>query len=1234
VASLADQLPSGYKNDAQAAAQAYRKLNPNENWASDISSTAINRQVPVDFKTEDELKARLNRAPSELAPGGFYESGKDRFSMNRALSPAEQSVILRHELVHASQYLDKKRPVQTNPALQAPLKNLLPAAGFKPEAVETESKYLTDPVEQEAYLSTIKQDHFARTGKHIRTPEEARALLESFQGTTSPTEFDPSLSGVLRTKFPAKSQADRAKWLEGLSKTMPGLVQGNSLDLSKTAMDENTRNALIGAGLGGTVFGLSDWLSQDENSPDSAWDGALYGAGLGGLVGYNWPGASNSRPPEYKPPKPRSGSAENRNRSSAKPAKNESTDTLAAHLPPGYRNEAQAAAEAYRKATGIPFKEDISDAAIDRPVRVSRAKTNHSFGGMAAAATYEPGKDLITVPPGQEDTMGHELTHAAQPYRKNRLGFLIDDAKETPTPDHKYDVSDIARARGLSGDMGDYLTNPREEEAYLADIKRHYFQATGKHIRTPEEARKALEWRVQNMGSSKPLGQSPDGTFPLLDALLQTSKNKPKLGPARETWIEALIQKLPGLVQGNPLDLSKTANFPGANAMTPTPNMGGFMGGMPNGNNFSHTFQPGMPPLPQKPNQLASAPPVQSMKADTNGIQTAMAKRGSQDNSAKRISATGESKGVGYKLDDDGHTTGGSAFGTLDKYMKKAGLNSFQAQFFGRLIQSGMDEARLRQAVKVAHDQFGPAVSIELNDGLEKLSAGLGSGLWAAAKGVGQNVLPYAKSVAKNVGQKAKGLMGGGADDVLKPTVTNAAKAAPALPNPVKALPSAAPKTVPAVARPTVNVGGGASPGGVVAQQGRSLAGDTLTGAATGAFNPYTGLTSDNAYNEDGSMNWKGLATSTLGGAAGGRALGRAGFGNAAQATQRRMMGGAGAGGLAAEGAQALGYDVDPTKAMQVGGLAGMIPSRASRLAEKIPTDPLDAVGSLYKNRQAIGSAAGQAGNWARNNPMKALNIGGLAAGAAGATQVPGMIDRSIQRAGENAMNDPRINELLTNMPKTVQDGIQTASQSMMDHPEVQKRMAALDNLINSGQQTMSNVNSAVSPFVGADGKANPLGGVMSYLGLGGQGGQGGGIGSQISSFVQNNPEMLTRGLLGALGVGGGYMLGGRGGAAMGGIGLPMMHYLAQQYGGLPATTQPPTTNPAERQAIQEKERENTLVDKQTFNPVVEENPAATWENEIARQQQQQQYAPIGTTGRAQPQTLPGVSYQTGGIRA
>ena len=262
---------------------------------------------------------------------------------------------------------------------------------------------------------------------------------------------------------------------------------------------------------------------------------------------------------------------------------------------------------------------------------------------------------------------------------------------------------------------------------------------------------------------------------------------------------------------------------------------------------------------------------------------------------------------------------------------------------------------------------------------------------------------------------------------------------------------------------------------------------------------------------------------------------------------------------------------------------------------------------------------------------MTAMTGGGLAAGAAGATQIPGMIDRSIQRAGENAMNDPRINELIANMPQTVQDGIQSASQNMMDHPEVQKRMAALDSLINSGQQTMSNVNSAVSPFVGSDGKANPLGGIMSYLGLGGQ---GGGIGSQIGSFVQNNPEMLTRGLLGALGIGGGYMLGGRGGAAMGGIGLPMLHYLAQQYGGLPATMQPPTVNPAERQAIQEKERENSLVDKQTFNPVVDENPAATWENEIARQQQQQQYAPSGTTGRAQPQTLPGAAYQTGGIRA
>jgi hypothetical protein len=69
--------------------------------------------------------------------------------------------------------------------------------------------------------------------------------------------------------------------------------------------------------------------------------------------------------------------------------------------------------------------------------------------------------------------------------------------------------------------------------------------------------------------------------------------------------------------------------------------------------------------------------------------------------------------------------------------MKKAGLNSFQTQFFTNLIEKGMNESMIRATVKTASDKFGGEVTEELNDGLEKLGAGFFKSLGLAAKGVG-----------------------------------------------------------------------------------------------------------------------------------------------------------------------------------------------------------------------------------------------------------------------------------------------------------------------------------------------------------------------------------------------------------------------------------------------------------------------------------------------------------------
>jgi hypothetical protein len=103
-----------------------------------------------------------------------------------------------------------------------------------------------------------------------------------------------------------------------------------------------------------------------------------------------------------------------------------------------------------------------------------------------------------------------------------------------------------------------------------------------------------------------------------------------------------------------------------------------------------------------------------------------------------------------------------------------------------------------------------------------------------------------------------------------------------------------------------------------------------------------------------------------------------------------------------------------------------------------------------------------------------------------------------------------------------------------------------------------SGVNALTRPFIGEDGKPNWLQGLLQSSGSAGQ-------------FFQNNKNWLIPSLISGLGLGGGYMLGGGTGAALGGIGLPLLYALFQNrdqlgLGGSPSAarqTTPPTTAPA-----------------------------------------------------------------------
>jgi len=565
--------------------------------------------------------------------------------------------------------------------------------------------------------------------------------------------------------------------------------------------------------------------------------------------------------------------------------------------------------------------------------------------------------------------------------------------------------------------------------------------------------------------------------------------------------------------------------------MMPQPAPNGFNPNVFSHNNFSGTF-PMNQALPVKPNPLTSAPQMGGVKADASGIQAAMAKRGSQDNSAPRRSSAGESKGVGYKMDDEGHLTGGSAFGTLDKYMKKAGLNSFQAQFFGRLIQSGMNEAQLRYAVKQAQAQFGEKIASELIDGLEKLAWIPMPSPGSMARGFGRGVIDTGKRYAGNaingIGGFARGLVGK--------------------------------KVAPGVSE----IGAAAQQAGRKAKMlGRKyvINQDVGTGMATGAFNPYT----SSVYDEQGNLDLATTArNAALGGLAGGVAKQTPLRWNARQ-RQQQMAAGSGIGLAGGHLANALGADVDPMRAAQIGGTAGLLPRniRGMNMSKVMPKfDPTD-LSAQAKNVRSAGRYAAK--NAPEGSLAKATMIGG---GLGLGVGMPMATYAGLSQMGTNAGN------------------------AAMQQPEVQSTLKKLNATQQQVQQVADKVNRFAAPFQGNNGQLDLMGGIRRQLGLG-EGGTGFGA---VGDYLRQNPQLASAGLMSLLGMGTGYLAGGDRGAAMGGLSAPLLHYLAQsQFGGAAApavagTNQAPA--PAAAPVAPgvgefDKNKENEIVQQQLANPEI-----------------------------------------------
>lgn len=583
---------------------------------------------------------------------------------------------------------------------------------------------------------------------------------------------------------------------------------------------------------------------------------------------------------------------------------------------------------------------------------------------------------------------------------------------------------------------------------------------------------------------------------------------------------------------------------------------------------------------PWTPNFKFPANPVTQTHAPHNtqataaGVQQAMQKRSAQDNSAKRLSATGEKSGVTYKHDNEGHATGQSAFDTLDGYMKKAGLNSFQQQFFTRLIQHGMSETQIKQCVKRAGAEFGEKVAAELNSGFEKLAfASLLPALGRGALALGSKIAPKFTATATRfgVGPAAAQAARQAQKSVVR-GATNAATNAKSLASTQglkdfgKGLTS---RSVPAPASRAAQLGQGTQKFFTGEGARRQLG----QGALSGAMNPYTGV--GTWTDDEGNFD----AMKALSSVGGGALLSRFG-GKPWQGVQRRALGGMGAGYGVGLGATALGYDVDTGALGRLGyaggaltpnKLSGLIPRQTLKslpkglqrflgnpMTNRAGTgtlDYLDPIGQAMRlGGKGIKSVAPGVGQFIRNNPGQAAMIGGgLAAGAGGIAA-----------------------------PIVAARGVQSAANQMQQN---------LLPLANYATETMHNVNKFTN---------NPLGSMM------------GGVGD----YLKQNP-MMAMALLGGLGAAGGGMMGGGTGATLGGIGLPLAYMLASGQNPLQGFMGG-GQNVAQTQALMNQAGENQAAANSVNNPLAQ-LPTRGQENEIARQQQmQQQGNPAGDQAAAQ----------------
>lgn len=598
-----------------------------------------------------------------------------------------------------------------------------------------------------------------------------------------------------------------------------------------------------------------------------------------------------------------------------------------------------------------------------------------------------------------------------------------------------------------------------------------------------------------------------------------------------------------------------------------------------------------------KPEYLRQALPL--LKAGSQD------KSAAQDNSEPRLSETGSKSGVTYKHDTQGHATGASAFDTLDGYMKKAELNSFQTQFFTRMIESGMPDVMIQATIKSAGDRFGAEVQAELQDGFEKV----GNKWWKKATGLADDAASLWKGPAEK--RTIQGFAGGTSKTAPtaaqpKPAPTAAQPKPQAQPQP-KAQPQPQPQaqTQPQAAAPKKNrplawlgdtygvpeasraARGVSANYGKNLRPGKRMAGRLATGAFYGATDPsesigVAGGDDTSAYSLLGApifgmpenFNSWGMTKNTLGGMAA-AALGGKG---ATRAMQRAVTGqGIGEGaGFANAVSQHLGgpqFMGEPTQNAlpQVGRNVGtVVPNRV--LGRQFATGiPKATKGSKYmgwgdkmdiSNLAALG--VGSTARAVKNNPRTTAAIAAvgapLAYGAYDNSQTNAKMreDNQLIQLTEAAERLNQQGQQQEQPPRFLGDGLgpMQAYQDSPAEPQAPAAPPAAQTQETAEQIAASGVDPEVAQAAAekvpeAEKQVTPslLGKLQEF------GGDAMAFADSLfdgaGDYLKENWPMLLAGV--AVGGIGGAALGGRTGSLLGGLGVPLALMFAKQQGLLPS---------------------------------------------------------------------------------